>query len=249
MRIWDMTLAFGAPAFGSFCAAQLVALLAWWLLYFATTRRHAIVLAASSVYVRPRWLPINVLQVLHAHHHAVFSSLAAALALGALAPSNTAVRCALAMAVTLYHLVESSASGRHGDFPLLYISWAWMLLPGAWAHAASFGVMIHFVLSSGAAKLIVGGTAWMGAHTLKAFLDIFRDSKSNPPVSSFLNAEIAARAWLTRLIGLATIALECVLIPGCLILPAAYRPLGAIAMAGMHVGIALSLSLKVWARP
>ena len=106
-------------SFASFCAWQLGALIFWWLLIRATTGRHAHALVAgSSVYIRPRWLPIAVLQALHTHPLAIFASAAAALALGALAPTSLAVRCLLALAICAYHLVESSASSRHGEYPL-----------------------------------------------------------------------------------------------------------------------------------
>ena len=237
-----------SAAFGSFCAFELVALLTWWLLFRLTTGRHAISLAASSVYVRPRWLPIGTMQALHAHRLTIFALAPTALAISALAPSSYIVRCMLTIAISIYHLVESSASGRHGEYPLLYITWAWLLLPDEWAHAACFGVMVHFVFSSGVAKLIVGGTKWMGPHTMKAYLDLYLPSKSNPPLSRRLNAEIADREWVMQLIGVGTIALECVLIPSCLLLPPAYRPLGALAMLSMHIGIALCLSLQVGLR-
>ena len=161
-----------------------------------------------------------------------------------LVPSNYQIRCVFALATSVYHLVESSASSRHGEYPWLYISWAW-LLPDAWAHAASFGVMVHFVLSSGIAKVIIGGAGWLDARTLKTYLDVYRPSKSSPPLSRRVSQEIAARTWMLQLIGAGTILLECLLIPACLLLPPTYRPLGALAMIGMHFGIGLSMSLEV----
>ena len=54
--------------FESFCASELGALLVWWLLFRAVTGRHALTLASGSVYIRPRWLPLSVLQSLHSRH-------------------------------------------------------------------------------------------------------------------------------------------------------------------------------------
>ena len=232
--------------FGLFCTSQFALQLAWWLLIRLSTGHHAYALtSSSSVYIRPRWLPIGVLQALRPHHLIIYASALIALALGAIQPSSYPVRCFFAAAISIYHLVESSASSRHGEFPLLYVSWAAWLLPDAWAHAASLGVMVHFVSSSGAAKIIVGGSSWMSPHTLRTYLELFLPSKASPPLSRLVNTEISTRDWMTQLLALVTFTLECVLIPACLLLPPPYRLLGACAMMGMHFCIGLAMSLKV----
>jgi hypothetical protein len=71
------------------------------------------------------------------------------------------LRLAIAGAVSLYHLLENSTTNRHGDFPLLYNVWAMCLPDAGYASAASFGIGIHFVLSSGVSKLLIGGRRWL----------------------------------------------------------------------------------------
>jgi hypothetical protein len=101
------------------------------------------------------------------------------------------------------------------------------------------------VLCSGVAKLRWGGIAWMQPNTMRAYLTMYSTSKSNPPLSRALNRAIVARPWATSLIGVATIGLECLLVPACLAFPPEARLLGASAMVTMHLGIAACMSLKV----
>jgi hypothetical protein len=155
------------------------------------------------------------------------------------------LRFATALVTSVYHLIESSVTNRHGEFPLLYNAWA-MLLPEAWAQAASWGIAINFVLSSGIAKLKVGGLAWMKPHTMRSYLGIYHASRSSPPLSKSLNRFIAKRDWATGAIGVGTILLECLAVPGTLLLPPIWRFLiGAGGMIGMHFGIATVMSGSV----
>lgn len=222
-----------------------VAFLSWWLLVFASTRHHLHVLSAGSVRARPAWLPWRWLRFLTARARApfIFAAVPIVFALGVIWP-HWALRVLIAAVVALYHLNESSSTGRHGEYPLLYCSCA-MALPAEWASALAWGVVIHFVLSSGMAKLQVGGAEWMHPRTMRTYLGLYHASSSRPPLSRRLNRWIAARDWALAAISAATLALEVVFVPATLLMPAPLRPLGWMALVGMHVGIALAMSLQV----
>ena len=227
-----------------FYGSQLACLLAWWCVVRVVTRKHLYDLCAGSVLTRPLWLSERTILRLHERRRTAFVALPCALALASLKPSLVA-RLVVALSMSLYHLTESSATNRHGEYPLLYNAWA-MVLPGRLAHAASFGIAVHFVLSSGIAKLWYGGLEWCSPRTMAVYLDTYRPSKSSPPLSRGLSAWLARRAWATRAIAVGTVALECVLVPATLLLPsAASRRVGTALMVAMHLGIGGAMSARV----
>ena len=122
---------------------------------------------------------------------------------------NTWVRLTTACIFTLYHLCESSATNRyliasphlnhsphahlcdvgrlgaqhlsvrsHGEYPILYDVWA-LCLPDDLAHAACFGIAVHFVFAAGIAKLSVGGLSWMRPETMITYLDCYRRARAH----------------------------------------------------------------------
>lgn len=230
---------------GKFYALQLAAHAAWaCVVMWLSTRRHLHELSPASVVARPPWLPARALLALLRHRRSAFYALPAALAVGALFPDTVAVRIAVALAVTSYHLAESCASGRHGEYPLLYCAWA-MLLPSAYSSAASLGVAVHFVLSAGAAKLRVGGARWADAGTMETYLGVYRASRTAPPLSRSLSHALGSRPWAARALGAGTLALELVLMPGLVLAPPSLRWLGWAAMLCLHAGILISMSALV----
>ena len=234
----------GEP-YASFYRHTLAAFLLWHLIVRLLTRRHLWSLPlAGAVLTRPSWLPLDVfLEFCKLSSRVLLLTLYSALLFGSL-DQGLEARAAVAIFVTLYHLYESAATSRHGEYPLLYISWA-MLLPPELAHGAAWGAAIHFVLQSGAAKLRVGGAAWLEPRTMAAYLNAYRDSRDAAPLSRAASAWIASRAWATSAISGATILLEIVLIPGTLLAPAAWRPAATAAMVTMHIGILVVMSRKV----
>ena len=232
----------------SFYATQLAAILAWWLLIRVTTGRHLHVLSQSSVLTRPCWLPTRWLLLLHNYRQAIFAGLPLSLAVGAVAPNIVAVRLAVAILISVYHLTEVSATNRHGEYPLLYNAWA-MCLPNMYASAAAFGVAVHFVLSSGVAKLWVGGLDWLAPDTLRAYLQMYGRSRSSPPLSKLLNLFLSERAWATAAAATIVVVTEVLLVPGTLLLPTSGRWLGSAAMILMHLGIVLCMSAKATSHP
>jgi hypothetical protein len=154
----------------------------------------------------------------------------------------------------------------HGEYPILYDVWA-LCLPEAWAHAACFGIAVHFVLSTGIAKLSVGGLSWMRCdsksrharihgsklvirpvcrpETMRTYLDCYRGSKSAPPFSKQANAWLSGSDTRTTALAVGTVLLECVLVPSSLFLPPNARPLLAAMLIMMHIGIAVTMSTRV----
>lgn len=229
---------------------QCVCCVLWWLLLYGMTRRPLFALGAArgSLLTRPSWLPPRALLRLHTRRAraVIYSAVPISLALGAfLGHSSTALRCVIAIVISVYHLTETSSTNRHGEYPLLYNAWA-CLLPEDYAHAVSLGIAVHFILSSGAAKLLVAGAAWpCSPTTMRTYLSIYRDSTSMPPLSRELNRWAASRDWATVAISALTIAVECVVVPATLLMPPAWRPLGCHSMVALHIGIATALSFKV----
>ena len=233
----------------TFYALQLASTLSFWLLVCAVAKRLPHVFATGSVYTVPHWLPSAhvIIRWLSVHHrHIVFFAFPSFLTLGALFSDALVVRLAVALAVSVYHLTESAFTSRHGEYPVLYICWAMCIPGGSAVHSgAALGVAIHFVLSSGAAKLRVGGLAWARPHTMRTYLELYRASASRPPLSRRLSAALGGSDVCAAAIAIGTLLLECIAVPGTLLLPPDRRILAAYAMIALHAGIALTMSREV----
>ena len=120
-----------------------------------------------------------------------------------------------------------------------------MLLPPTFAHGASFGVAVHFVLSAGFAKLDVGGLSWGAPATMRFYLDVYRSSRSAPPFPAASPRGWSARAWATAAAGQGTLVVELLAVPATLFLPSEWRWLGWALMLALHAGIAVCMSARV----
>ena len=80
---------------------------------------------------------------------------------------------------------------------------------------------------------------------MRAYLSIYCDAAAAPPLSKTLNRWARQRPWATASISVATVALECGLIPLTLVMPPRWRALGTATMVCMHVGIAALMSFRV----
>lgn len=172
---------------------------------------------------------------------------------------SVVARLALAAAYSLYHLTETSVTHRHGEYPTLYICWGMAAPDPGVAEAIAFGVAVHFVLSSGYAKLAIGdglrgfgsllgptpvpvavgstkakaglkGLWWASPATMRHYLDVYGSSASARPMSARLNRAIAGQDWATAGIGWGTLLLELMVIPGLLVASPDARWIGAAAM-------------------
>ncbi len=153
------------------CAQGLTFVL-WWSLVYKYTRAHLHTATYGPVVTRPTWLPFHILHALQARRALLFAALPVCLIGSSFVAggdgAGLVVRVASCVSCTLYHLVESSVTNRHGEYPLLYASWA-LLLPPAACHAAVFGATCHFILSTAYAKLRCGPHAlsWIQPGTMK----------------------------------------------------------------------------------
>lgn len=227
----------------SFYLAQLIAVFVWSLLLRITTRKHLHELCNGSVYTRPSWLPAPFLRLLLEHKQPVVIGLPIALIIGFLVAEHMAVRLMVALAVSMYHLVETAFTSRHGEYPVLWCAWA-MVLPAPYSQAAALGVATNFVLQCGVAKCMIGGARqWAAPGTMSVYLNVYFNSKTSRPLSRALNRLLVR---FDGLVGLLTILLEVVLIPAALFLPAPLRyVVGVWGMIALHIGIAFGMSLRV----
>ena len=148
-----------------------------------------------------------------------------------------------------YSHAESSATHSHRDYAVLYVLIALTVLPDSLAEGAALGVCVHFIGSSGLAKLIVGGGVlrWVDAATLGGILATYGKLNvvSGGPASASLAAALRRRPILVSLLGGGTLVFECLIVPAALLLPGPMRPLVAIASLAMHVGIFLVQSAVI----
>lgn len=191
---------------------------------------------------RPRWCPASALRRMRRPwHFLVLCQLAAALPLAcALYPQSRPLRFLAAAVFGAYNLAESSATHSHRDYAIGYVMAAAALLPDALVEGAALGVCVHFIGSSGAAKVMVGGAAaWAEADTLGTVLEQYSrlSLQAGGPGSPSAGAWLRRRPLALRLLGGGTLLFECALVPAALLMPQSWRPLVALASLGMHVGI------------
>jgi hypothetical protein len=155
-------------------------------------------------------------------------------------------RCGAAFAVALYHLLETASTQRHGEFPFLYNAFAMLIPDSRYASAVSMGIGIHFVISSGTCKMVIGGArSWCHPETMRTYLEVYGESKGAPPISKSLNRWLRNHDWATIAISVGTLLLECVAVPATLLLPPQHRWVTCLAMVCMHIGIAIVMSFPV----
>ncbi|CAB9506342.1 expressed unknown protein [Seminavis robusta] len=225
--------------------------LLWWVTIRLATGKNLYDITNGSVCTRPSWIPIQYLHYLQrpSRRRAIFLLSLFALAIGGWGSSSSfVVRLIVAIIFSLYHLVESSVTHRHGEYPLLYNVWAMCLCSSSeYASAVSFGIAVHFILSTGLAKIVVGGQQWMLPSTMRFYLSAYYGAKmklSRPFLPSW-NRWTCQRSWATSGIAVATILFECVVVPLTLFLPINTRHIGCTGMILMHIGIFLLMSKQV----
>lgn len=226
---------------------QSITCVSWWAVIYFLYRKPLTGLCHGSACSRPWYIPRGLLRLLHSWKAVVFPAMPLALFIAWLCNGHVAGRLFAAIAVSLYHLTETSVTNRHGEYPLLYTSWALLFterLGPDYEAAAALGVVIHFCLAAGVSKLWIGGREWLQPATMKAYLSAYRDS-SSPPISRAAATWAIDHAAVLSLISLVTIVVEVVLVPATLLLPAHCRVFGALGMLAMHVGIAVFMSYRV----
>jgi len=231
----------------TFYTWQCVACLTWWLLVFLGTKRPIWAHARGSVFTRPPYLPKALLHALRRHSFLVFVLAPTSMAFAAANAHVFLARLCAALCFSIYHLLETSASNRHGEYPLLACMWL-LLLPPPLAHPLCMGAVLNFVVSAAAAKLLTPSARgeWLRPDTMRVYLEAYRCSRTMPPLLPHLTDLLLARPWALSCIAAATLLLELLLVPLIPFLaPPPLRIISAHLMMAMHVGIALVQSFKL----
>ena len=252
----------------------------WYLLWFyllkKTTRLSPSALCSSSALSCPPFLSSSTLLSLHSHKPFIFSSLPHLFFLASLfsflewwtednpfihllAPF---IRFLASLFFVLYHLIETSVTNRHGEYPLLYSSIFFGLplpstLPNPFSPSSPFstsllplsllyGFTIQFIFLTGVGKVKVGGKDWFFSSTLSSYLSMYSRSTTNPPLSPSLSHILIQSPVLSSLLSSVTLLCEILFIPLLgLALPPGQRWVTMVLMIGLHLGIILFMSKKV----
>lgn len=239
----EQDAAFAALFYKWQCAACLL----WWLLVFIGTKRPIWAHARASVFTRPPYLSKSLLRTLRHRSFVVFALAPTSMAVAAANSHVFLARLFAALCFSAYHLLETSASNRHGEYPLLHCMWA-LLLPPHLAHPLCMAAALNFILSAGVSKLLVPSARgeWMRPDTMRVYLQSYRSSKTMPPLLPFLTDLLLARPWALSFMATATLLLELLLVPLiALLAPPPMRIISAYLMIAMHIGIALVQSFKL----
>jgi hypothetical protein len=251
----------------------------WWILVSGVTRRPLYHVLEGSVVTVPAWMPERALLLVQRWHGGAlrplfFYAQSASLALAFSSRGNNAVAFLSAILYSLYHLVESSETNRHGEYPVLYSLWAMCLVAvfrpeasasnagaaaaattrtiayfenEAYRQACVWGVAIHFAFSAGHSKLAVSGwTSWLDPGTVRAYLTCHRRARDvmDRPAWMAGNRLVARSKVLSTLVAFCVLASECVVVPASLLLAGPHRPKVAYLLVAIHVGTALLLSFR-----
>eukprot|EP00928_Gymnodinium_smaydae_P023475 TRINITY_DN19360_c0_g5_i1.p1 TRINITY_DN19360_c0_g5~~TRINITY_DN19360_c0_g5_i1.p1 ORF type:complete len:488 (-),score=36.07 TRINITY_DN19360_c0_g5_i1:199-1662(-) len=244
--LWSKTLGVECPGpAATFYGFQAICIAVLWLVvkgaggsdFFRQT-------FSFHVALRPSWMPLPVLMFLHQRsvYLAACYSMVPLMALASALPDWWCPRALVAIAVTIYQLVESSVTFSHRDYLMLYNCWALFLLPDRYAEGMALGFCVHFIASSGFAKVFIGGRDWVHPITMRSILSTYGEYslREGGPFSPTINRLIVKHEMLSAGDGVATLLFECVLIPLALAIPVGLRavlPLLAVTMAVLHVGI------------
>lgn len=244
--IWSKTLGIEFPGPASFFyGAQAMCLVVLWIIVQVVGcgdfYRHAL---DHYIGLRPSWLPSQVFMFLHRRHvylTASYSMVPIMLA-AATFPDWWTFRWLVALVVTAYQLVESSLTFSHRDYLMLYNSWALAVLPDRYAEGLALGFSVHFIASSGFAKVLIGGRDWASPSTMRNILGTYGKLSvgQGGPWSPRLNRLIVDHDILSAGEGVFTLLFECVAVPLALMIPLGMRvvlPLFAASMVALHVGI------------
>eukprot|EP00931_Biecheleriopsis_adriatica_P004682 TRINITY_DN106311_c0_g1_i1.p1 TRINITY_DN106311_c0_g1~~TRINITY_DN106311_c0_g1_i1.p1 ORF type:complete len:453 (-),score=49.27 TRINITY_DN106311_c0_g1_i1:156-1472(-) len=241
---------FGLPARQFYYAAQAALVAALWIVVRSFGGgdffRHGL---ACPVVTRPSWAPRSLMLHLHQRHTYLSLCYGTPLLMAITAfYDHAALRLLTAFVASGYALAESSATTSHRDYPMVYISWALALLPAEHAEGVALGVCVHFVASSGLAKLIIGGRQWLLPCTMRNYLSTYGDLDliNGGPASPWLNRVFCRSDVLPACASLFTLLFECIIVPIALALPPGYVRLGIGAgMMFLHAGIFLVQSAAI----
>lgn len=244
--LWSTTLGVELPSPASFFyGAQSASLFCLWLVLLAVLRRDFFRDALKfNVALRPSWLPARFLMMLHYKYIYLTAcySMVLLMAVTAALPGWRTLRFLTAVVTSIYHLVESSVTLSHRDYLMLYNVWGLALLRDEYAEGLALGFCVHFIASSGLAKLLIGGTSWLHPRTMHSILTSYgeRGFAEGGPFSPKLN-RFAGKSDIFALGDTSFVILfECIVVPLALLIPMRQRvilPAVAAVMVLLHVGI------------
>jgi hypothetical protein len=240
------------------------------------TKKPLFQVMEGSVVTIPSWMPETLLlHIQQRHKHTLrpllFYAQSASFALAFSFRENTVVVFIAAIMYSLYHLVETSESNRHAEYPILYSVWAMYLVTvfrpdtsdkgGAtttktiayyeneiYRQACVWGVAMHFLFSSGYSKVAVSGwTSWLNPKTMQTYLNCYRQARHviNRPIWMAGNRFVAKSNLLSTLVAFCILTLECIIVPFSLLIDDRRRMKVAYLSIAIHVAIAILLSFKV----
>jgi len=200
--------------------------------------------------MKPSWMPKNVLLgVLRqpALYRFLCHAPPACLLLASYRPESLACRLLAALSFTAYSLVETSVTHSHRDYPATYALWVLACFgESATSQGLILGIAVHLMISSGIAKLRVGGVAWAYPSTMRGVLGHYvNKAGADGPLIKPLTAWARSSKAVLFGFGAGTLFFECVVVPLGLFLPPGLRVMVAYGAFGMHVGIAALQSLAI----
>ncbi len=194
-----------------------------------------------SVATRPSWAPSQMLLVLHRKHifYALCYGSPVAFLVAAAFYDVFAVRFMLAGVASLQALAETAVTGWHKDHAMVYNVFALVLLSEEHAQGFALGVCVHFIASSGWAKLCIGGWNWVHPETMRAYLRTYSkySLQEGGPAIPALNRMMRRHDTCLVAISVVTLFIEC-LCPLALLMPPGILRIGfALSMIALHLGI------------
>ena len=160
-------------------------------------------------------------------------------------PDHFAARLAAAVAHTCFSMGCAYAlEWGHGQYPVLWTSWALVALPTPYAVAAARAAVTYLYVMAGLAKLCVPAapSEYLDARSMRL---LFSKDGVNPRFdgawAALARAVIRAPALL-RAITMITLVLELLVVPATFVLPAGARRAIALGCLAFHAGIWLCFS-------
>lgn len=181
----------------------------------------------------------------------LFCARALSMMCGFAMPEVLGVRLAAALVQSAWALAESSLTCCHYDHLTMYFCWVMVAGSAHVRNELALAAFVHYVMATGVAKARIAGPCGWASAGLPAILE--RHS-ADAVLPQWLLAQLPS--GLVRLLGFAVLFVEC----ACPLILVAFRcgaeaseeefarVLVVLAVLGLHVGIALFLSLIIGAR-
>lgn len=204
-----------------------------------------------SVLTRPSWMKsLFMVQVLRRSHLylTICHATPLGLALAAYWKDSIVLRAGAVLMFSFYVLMETCHSHSHRDYANMYVMWGTLLLPCVMSKGLALGICVHFIGSSGLAKVVVGSLKdWVSPKTMRGVLKTYGqlDVTAGGPGWPALNQWSVERNIVLVMMSLSTLIFECIAVPAALIMNEKSRPLLALTSVMLHIGIAAAQSFGI----